>query len=222
VYYAAERISVDLDRAQARALRVALDDTVRSMARAFRSLPYYDAWRAFAHQPCHLDRAAVLDLALRASSSINAPLRRVAESIEAVLVRWSPIDAARRGARREELGRVGDREMRFVVYGHTHLAAQVPLRGSSMTQDVYLNTGTHRPGVFRAEGGSGFVGWQRLAYVCIASAEEAVLEPPVFGGPSEGPAFVAWAGARSHGAPSRAGRSLIRGAEEEAAPTSRR
>lgn len=209
-YYAAERVGAELDRARARALGLALDDTVRCLARGFRELDIYQAWEASRHTPGHLDAAVMLKLVLWGMSQITAPLRKVAELVESALVGWSPIDAARRGSEREDLSRVGSEEMRFVVYGHTHLAAQISLRARERTQDVYLNTGTYRPGVFRAEGGRGFIGWQRLGYVCLASADEAVLEPPVYGGPSAGPAFVAWTGARSHGAPSHAGGPTVK------------
>lgn len=202
-YHAAERLGAQLERTQARALRVALDDTVRCLARSFRQLDFYQAWMERRHTPCHLDTAELLKVVLWGMSQINAPLRKVAELVESALAGWNPIDAARRGSEREDLSRVGSEEMRFVVYGHTHHAVQIPLRAGTKTQDVYLNTGTYRPGVFRAEGGRGFVGWQRLGYVCVSSADEAVLEPPVYGGPSRGPAFVTWTGARSHGGPSR-------------------
>ncbi len=100
--------------------------------------------------------------------------------------------------------------MRFVVYGHTHRPEHVPLHGGQEVQDVYLNTGTYRPGVFRADDGEGFVGWQRLSYVCVSSADEAAnLETP-FGMQNVGPAFVAWDGARSAGSMSPAGPSPMR------------
>jgi hypothetical protein len=89
-----------------------------------------------------------------------------------------------------------------VVYGHTHLPEHLPLRGSAEVQDVYLNTGTYRPGVFRADDGEGFVGWQRIAYAVVSSRDESLGD--------EGPAFVAWSGALSPGSASRAGFSRIR------------
>jgi len=208
-YYAVEQLASELDPTQERALRAALDDTLNALARAFRDLPFYQAWRAAHHEPWHLDEAKALDLVLCGMASFTAPLRTVARIVEEALLRWNPIDAAHRGARREDLARVGGEEMRFVVYGHTHLATQAALRGDAVTQDVYLNTGTYRPGVFRAER-DGFIGWQRLGYVCIASADEAVFAPPVYGLPARGPGFVAWTGARSHGAPSRAGAPTVR------------
>ena len=79
---------------------------------------------------------------------------------------------------------------RLVVYGHTHAPAQVALRATERTEDVYLNTGTYRPGVFRAEDGNSFVGWQRLAYTIVHSEEETEggCAPLV-------PKFVEWIGA---------------------------
>lgn len=204
-FHALDRLAADLDRAEERALRRALDDTVRTSARAFRDLPFYQAWRDLRHEPCRIDRAAGLDLSLFALATVGgSPLRTVAQAIESVLHRFSPADAARRGAAREDLTRVGSAEMRFVIYGHTHRPGEVALRGDADIQDVYLNTGTYRPGIFRAEQ-RGFIGWNRLAYVCVASAEEAIFETPVFGLTRGGPAFVAWVGARSHGSPSRTG-----------------
>lgn len=214
-YNAAERIGADLDRTAERALRVALDDSLRAMARAFRDLPFYQAWKELRNERCKLDRTEILRLAVWGMSTIRgAQLRRVAELVERALQLVNPIDGARKGAAREDLSRVGAEEMRFVVYGHTHVPAQIALRGHAITQDVYLNTGTYRPGVFRAQE-EGFIGWNRLAYVAIASAEEAVLEPPVFGLTQGGPGFVAWEGARSHGAPSATGAPNIRSTKPE-------
>jgi UDP-2,3-diacylglucosamine pyrophosphatase LpxH len=212
-HYAAERIGADLvDRTAERQLRIALDDSLRAMARAFRELPFYEAWQEVRHEPCRPDQAALLRALLWAMSTLGgSPLRVVAELVERVIRRFNPIDAARRGAAREDLARVGREEMRFVVYGHTHVAAQLALRGSAITQDVYLNTGTYRPGVFRSET-EGFVGWNRLGYVCVLSEDEASSTPPVFGLTQGGPGFVAWSGARSHGSPSLAGRVTVRAA----------
>src|SRR5262249_42486312 len=153
---------------QARLLRAALGDTVRTLARSFRDLDYYQAWHERHHRPLRLDPALILRLILTGlSAPAGFPVEWIARHIEDVLARWRPISVTRRGALREDLARVGRRGHRFVVYGHTHGAECVPLRGCARTQDVYLNTGTYRPGVFRAEGGRGFVGWQRATYACI-------------------------------------------------------
>lgn len=203
-YHAIARIGRELDRTADRTLRWALDDSLQSMARAFRRLPYYEAWQGLQPDACGVDRATILRLILWSMSNVGGTtLRSVAELVERALRRVSPNDAALQGAARENLDSVGSEEMRFVVYGHTHMARQIALRGGAATQDVYLNTGTYRPGVFRAEE-EGFVGWHRLGFVCVADADEARLEPPVFGLTQGGPGFVAWSGARSHGAPMRA------------------
>jgi hypothetical protein len=54
------------------------------------------------------------------------------------------------------------------------------------------------------------VGWQRLGYVCILSAEEAVGQESPFGFRNVGPAFVAWSGGQSARAVSRVGAAPIR------------
>jgi UDP-2,3-diacylglucosamine pyrophosphatase LpxH len=199
-YHEIERIGAHLGEPRARLLRMALDDSLRAITRAFRDLPFYQAWDERRHEPFHPDAAWLLRIILCAMSSVNAPLRKVAELVERVLVLADPRDAARRGAARESLGVVGRRHMRFVVYGHTHHAAQTALHGAVKTRDVYLNTGTYRPGVFRADDGEGFVGWQRLAYVVLSSAEEGRLDRmdrTARDAPDGGPTFVSWIGGRN-------------------------
>ncbi len=199
-FYAATRIARELDREQARRLRWALVDTLQSLARSFRDLDFYEAWIDKNHRLGHLDAACFLRLILWALSNPCIPLEPIARRIEPILASRNPMSTTRRGALREDLSAVGDREMRFVVYGHTHSPEIAPLRGGARLQDVYINTSTYRPGVFRADDGEGFVGWQRLAYVCLYSEEEAAGKVSPFGIRNVGPAFTAWAGARSAGA----------------------
>ena len=148
---------------------------MRALASRFQDLDFTNAWVDRHHRFLEIDAACLLRLVLAGLSAPSwFPVAWIARQIERVLASKNPRTVTRKGAIREELARVGDREMRFVVYGHTHRPEHVPLRGGERVQDVYLNTGTYRPGVFRADDGEGFVGWQRLAYVCICSAEEAV------------------------------------------------
>jgi UDP-2,3-diacylglucosamine pyrophosphatase LpxH len=210
-YYAVRALGAELGGARARDLEVLLDDTLRSLVRRFKRLEFYEAWEERHHQPFHLDPALLLRVILRGlSGSSWFPTHWIARQVERVLAKRNPIPATRRGARREELTCVSDREMRFVVYGHTHGFELRPMRAGPLVQDVYFNTGTYRPGVFRTDDGEGFVGWQRFGYVCLMSADEAVSTETPFGFRNVGPAFVAWAGARSAGAMSRAGREPIR------------
>jgi UDP-2,3-diacylglucosamine pyrophosphatase LpxH len=210
-FFAVSVLAANLDRDRARLLHAALRDTLRTLARSFRDLDFYQAWQEIHHRPFHLDAALVLRLILCGLSAPSFfPLEWIALQVERVLASRAPRTVTRRGALREDLSRVGSREMRFVVYGHTHEPERVPLHGSPEVQDVYLNTGTYRPGVFRADDGLGFVGWQRLGYACILSAEEAVGQESPFGFRNVGPAFVAWSGGQSTGAVSRVGAAPIR------------
>ena len=209
-YHEMGRIAAELDPRRARILDAALGDTVRRLARDFRRLDFCEAWLERHHRAFHLDAAVLLRIILCGlSAPAWFPVEWIAEGIERILVSRNPRTVTRKGALCEDLGRVGRAEMRFVVYGHTHAPEQVPLYGGGRTQDVYLNTGTYRPGVFRADG-EGFVGWQRLAYVCISSAEEALAYQGPFGARNVGPAFVSWSGALSAGAVSRAGMASMR------------
>lgn len=210
-YYAVSRLATELDREPGRILRASLEDSVRTLARGFRDLEFYQAWQELHHQPFHLDAALLLRVILYGLSLPSCfPVEWVAERIEQLLVTRNPLTTTRKGALREDLSSVGREELRFVVYGHTHRPEQVPMHGGTRVQDVYLNTGTYRPGVFRADDGQGFVGWQRIAYVCISSPEEALGQATPFGLPHVGPAFVTWAGARSAGSISRAGTAPLR------------
>ncbi len=211
-YYEVSRLGVELPDEQARTLRDALGDSVRTLARRFRDLDFYQAWQERHHRGIHLDAALLLRFILWGLSAPTwFPVEWVAEHVERGLVDVSPRTVTRRGAAREDLARIGSEEMRFVIYGHTHDPEQVPLRGSQVVQDVYANTGTYRPGVFRADDGEGFVGWQRLSYTCVASWEEAAHTVSPFGLPNRGPAFMAWSGARSAGAPTPTGADRARG-----------
>ncbi len=210
-HYAVRCLSADLHQEHAHILQAALDDALRDLARSFRDLDFYQAWDERHHTPFCFDAALLVRLALCALSAPSFfPVEWIARQVERVVSSRSPLTVTRRGALHEDLGTVASKETRFVVYGHTHGPEVVPLHGGTEARDVYINTGTYRPGLFRADDGEGFVGWQRLAYACIANADEAVAEEAPFGPQHRGPAFVAWAGARSLGAVSRAGRMPIR------------
>jgi hypothetical protein len=202
-FHAVSGISQDLEPTQARILQGALGDAVQFLALRFRGLEFYDAWVERHHRPFSFDAACLAELILCALSlPKELPVAWAARQIERILASRNPRTVTRKGAIHEDLRSVGDRELRFVVYGHTHAPERVPLRGSAEVQDVYLNTGTYRPGVFRADDGEGFVGWQRIAYAVVSSRDESLGD--------SGPAFVAWSGALSRGSASRAGFSRIR------------
>lgn len=189
-FYETQRLRRRMDPVQARALDRAFNDTLHTIASEFRQLEFYRAWADWCRDPLHLGLSTFLRLILVAMENLGDRLGGAAMQFDRLLARYDPRDAARVGARRESLDAVSTGGTRLVVYGHTHAPTQIALRAGETTEDVYLNTGTYRPGVFRAEDGKSFVGWQRLAYTIVHNDEETEggCAPLV-------PKFVEWIGA---------------------------
>ncbi len=189
-FYEIQRIGRGLDPVQSGALDRAFNDTLHTIATEFRQLEFYRAWVNSCRGPLHLGLATLLRILLLAMETLGDRLGGAAMQFDRLLASYDPRDAAREGARREALDAVGSTGTRLVVYGHTHAPAQVALGADEKTEDLYLNTGTYRPGVFRAEDGRSFVGWQRLAYTILHDQEETAggCAPLV-------PRFVEWIGA---------------------------
>jgi UDP-2,3-diacylglucosamine pyrophosphatase LpxH len=189
-FYEIQRLGAMMDPVQAGALERAFNDTLHTIATEFRQLEFYRAWVDRCRDPVHFGLATLLRILLVAMETLGDRLGGVAMQFDRLLAGYSPHDAAREGARREALDAVGTTGTRIVIYGHTHAPAQFALRAAEKTEDVYLNTGTYRPGVFRAEDGRSFVGWQRRAYTIVHDDEETAggCAPLV-------PRFVEWIGA---------------------------
>jgi hypothetical protein len=188
--YEVQCLCKELEPAKARALEAAFNATLRTISADFRRLPFHRAWSMRRLDPVHLGLALALRGILLAMETLGDRLGGVATHLDKLLAGRDPRDAARRGAQREDLDALSARGTRLVIYGHTHAPAQAALRARMETEDVYLNTGTYRPGVFRTEDGKSFVGWQRLAYTIVHNEEEtaAGCAPLV-------PRFVEWIGA---------------------------
>jgi len=75
-----------------------------------------------------------------------------------------------------------DNRIRYIVYGHTHIPVQVPLRviENPYQEDVYLNTGTWRTRYHKCKEGMGFIGWKNLTYVIFYKKEERKSDFPPF------------------------------------------
>lgn len=188
--YEIKRLGVMLGPDRARALDRAFDSTIRTIAADFRRLEFYRAWTAQCRDLGHFGLARALDIILVAMETLGGRLGGVATQFDRLLAGVDPRDKARTGARRERLDAVGAKGTRLVIYGHTHAPTQAALQAGVQTEDIYLNTGTYRPGVFRNEDGSSFVGWQRLAYTIVHSLEETS-----YGCAPLIPRFVEWVGA---------------------------
>ena len=86
---------------------------------------------------------------------------------------------------------LGLRGLRFVAYGHTHSPLEAALSASEGRSDVYLNSGTFRQSVFRTDDKLGFIGWERLTFLCFFAEDEVQRQDA-----RSGPAFTTWTGAR--------------------------
>jgi hypothetical protein len=175
-------------------VRSALDDAVYTIARDFLELEFYKTWHEKHQRRLRLDSADALQVLLETLAVVSVDMAgKIAALFEKSLLRAEPRDTCRDGAAREELRALGDRGLRFVVYGHTHSPRQAALRADADAQDMYLNTGTFRQGVFRTDDHKGFIGWERMTYLCFYRADESGSGAA---GSSPGPGFETWTGAR--------------------------
>lgn len=68
-----------------------------------------------------------------------------------------------------------NRDVRFVVYGHTHRPNLQPLDGADGREVLYLNTGTWRGHIYRTvplDKSADFVKLKQMTYVCFYHADE--------------------------------------------------
>jgi len=77
-----------------------------------------------------------------------------------------------------------DNRIRYVVYGHTHMPLQVPVKvvenPTGTKEYVYLNTGTWRTRHQKAKEGLGFMSWKNMTYVVFYKKEERGTNTPLF------------------------------------------
>lgn len=82
----------------------------------------------------------------------------------------------------------------YLMYGHTHVARQVPIEviGEAPTERyrVYFNTGTWRPTHRMLLGGDGFASWKEITYALVYRPGEVVSGGHIMGYP----ALEAWTG----------------------------
>jgi UDP-2,3-diacylglucosamine pyrophosphatase LpxH len=197
-FFEAERINGQLPSAQASLLRGALDATAAKIAEDFLKLDYHAAWRSKHHGFLRPDMPVKLDIVLEALRAVHAhTLFDLAVALTGVGAKKDPRDECEVGAAKESLDAVVKSPgLRHVVYGHTHEPLQAPLRATSSNQDIYLNSGTFRQAVFRTDDDNGFVGWERMTYLCFYQQDEAARDSK---DKRVGPSFESWTGARSRG-----------------------
>ncbi len=194
-YYEADRLGGTMRSTAAAEVRLVVDATVKDLAERFRQLDFYRAWLDKHSRDLQIDSADLLQAALYGLSRVSlASGLSVANRFDALLSRSEPRDDCRRGAAKEDLRTVGQRGLRFVVYGHTHSPLEVALSASDGKSNVYLNSGTFRQGVFRTDDKSGFIGWERLTLLCFFAEDEIEGESDEA---RSGPAFSTRTGARA-------------------------
>jgi UDP-2,3-diacylglucosamine pyrophosphatase LpxH len=209
VYQEAERLGRAYGDAKVKALRAALDDTVQTLAKSFLELDFYRAWHDRHSSIFHpFSMAAEVHAALEALTVVRADtLGHAGERLGALgAPRGNPLRAAAlAGAKLEDLTRVGSKDLRFVVYGHTHEADLAPLDTRGTADDLYLNTGTFRHRVLRTDDARGFIASEVMTYLYFYREDEAAAwrgrastRSTASSGPGRsGPAYAAWTGMRS-------------------------
>jgi UDP-2,3-diacylglucosamine pyrophosphatase LpxH len=199
VYQEVAHIHQTLGDDKARAVRAALDDSVRAIVDDFRRLDFYKEWVDRHHRWFHFDDAEKIKAVLDALSVVSVDtVDRLAPVFEKILDRAASPDDDRTGAAREhaELVRMGTQGMHFVVYGHTHEAEQAPLTASPDIESLYLNTGTFRQRVFLTDDRKGFSASDYMSYVSFSREDEAATWRNAKKN-IRGPGYSAWTGLRS-------------------------
>jgi hypothetical protein len=199
VYQEVERLAFVYGDAKAKAVRAALDDAVRTVAKSFLQLDFYRAWHDRHSSLLHpFSMAAEVRAALEALSVVSVhTLGHAGARLDALGPRGESLGTpALAGAKREDLACVGSKDLRFVVYGHTHEADLAPLDAVGQAEDLYLNTGTFRQRVLRTGDARGFIASEYMTYLYFFRDDEAAA----WRGPASrlsGPAYAAWTGMRS-------------------------
>lgn len=194
-YYEADRLGGTLSVASAAEVRRIVDAAVKDLAARFRNLDFFKAWMDKHNRALRIGSTDLLNGALYGLSLVSlASGLSVANHLEGLLGRSEPRDTYRHGAAREDLRTMGKRGMRFVAYGHTHSPREAALSTRNGTSNVYLNSGTFRQGVFRTDDKKGFIGWERLTYLCFFAEDEVEADGNQA---RSGPAFSTWTGARA-------------------------
>ncbi len=86
------------------------------------------------------------------------------------------------------------RDYHYVVYGHTHKFAQVPLRVVNGHEKLYLNSGTWRPRFTRTEAGHHWVPWKEMTYLIFFRADEDPLSAEPDNQTPKGNSLLTWTG----------------------------
>jgi len=199
-YYEADCLHAELSAEKAQEVQIVLDETVKLLVENFRALDFYRAWHDKHVRLLHFEAPQKLRAVFDGLSVVTIDtvgkmallFERAMSRVERIVGGFFAHDHYREAAALEDLHRVGQKGMRYVVYGHTHQPTQAALRAGPKTQDIYLNTGTFRQRTSLTDDRKGFVSSDFMTYLCFFTAEEAAA-----GWGGAGPAYAAWTGSRS-------------------------
>ena len=167
---------------QFRVLKPVIEDSVDDIVREFNKLSFvrrwydhHDKWTDFADEA---DRIQAVLFLLEKFKVF--PAERLLPLVDKVAARFSRDELAQ-GAKKE------NQRYRYVVYGHSHTPAQIPLRvvrshrdGADRSEQVYINTGTWRSRYHQAIDSDDFIGWKNMTYAVFYTAKERGGDIPGF------------------------------------------
>ena len=192
-FYKAQRMALANDEREA--VCRALTDATHTLAARFLEMPYFQQWYSSEHSDFHFDVPFGFKAVLEAMRVIGFDtIDRFKKMIAELAAKAQGDDHDSLGAMKEDLASVGDKGMRFVVYGHTHEPLEIAMRAGA-TEDVYLNSGTWRRREFLTDDQLGFIGWENFCYLAFyGPSEQLDAAQPIV--PRIGPAYECWMGSR--------------------------
>jgi len=164
-------------------IKESIEDSVDDIISEFNGLNFVKRWYSH-HDKWHdfMDEADKIQAVLYLLEKFKIfPSERWMPYLEKIKRRFEKDDLLK--AAKEEYAGLDDR-IRYVVYGHSHMPVQVPIRvietPDGPKQYVYLNTGTWRTLYRRCRQGLGFIGWKNLTYTVFYRREERGSDVPAF------------------------------------------
>jgi UDP-2,3-diacylglucosamine pyrophosphatase LpxH len=181
----------------------AIDAGLKRRIRYFLDLPFTRDWMRRRDTLNPLDPADKLQFGLGllehfSLKDLEWPVAAVLEPLANLFAGDNFASHALSEFRRLDDARDCERQILYVLYGHTHAAAQVPIdlcppEGDSLDRRarVYLNTGTWRPRYRQTLARNGFHSWKNLTFTLIYHPE---IDPKSPAAELGYPSFETWTG----------------------------
>ena len=160
-------------------VRRALEKAFDKVAINLLQIPFVQQWRSPATHADEYIRAASSRWLRWISSRLIDALE--AEDLLPLLLKGAggkgdpEKDQYAQAAYHERIWRNGEKDIRFIVYGHTHTPMQMPLDGDDEREVVYINTGTWRERIRRTIGldkAPNFIKSKQMTYAVFYNRDE--------------------------------------------------